>query len=259
MFFDFYNVYSIRLSNTRYDDGSAYYPPIEKKAQILQKMRRIPIEVTVCLVDWRVNIGWCGGEYTALNYMHSDIETKRTKRQPNNVQCHHASPNDTLELEILEYGSINSIRLMMNLDGGVGEASFQPIGYSRPNSDCEGTPFTPPINDQNTISYIDYRRHFQEKEQWSTDVIHRAVVTYQLSVNVMKKTAYLINDGQRIVIPDLVTINRTEKELYEDLSSRWNILNNMGIEIINKDLEGYRDAALGTIVFNKTTVPKTSC
>ena len=61
------------------------------------------------------------------------------------------------------------------------------------------------------------------------------------------------------MIPDLVTINRTEKELYEDLSSRWNILNNMGIEIINKDLEGYRDAALGTIVFNKTTVPKTSC
>ena len=56
-----------------------------------------------------------------------------------------------------------------------------------------------------------------------------------------------------------MTINRTEKELYEYSASRWNSLNNMGLEIINKDLERYRDAALGTIVFNKTTVPKTSC
>ena len=107
-------------------------------------------------------MGWCGGEYTALNYMHSDIETKRTKVQPTNVQCHHASPNDTLEIEVPEYGSINSIRLEMHLTGGVGEATFQPPGFSRPNSDCEGTPFTPPANDQSIISYIDYRRHLQK-------------------------------------------------------------------------------------------------
>ena len=73
------------------EDGSAYYPPIGKKAQILQKVCRIPVEVTICQVEWRVNIGWCGGEYTTLNYMHSDI-------LQNNVQCHHASPNNTLEL-----------------------------------------------------------------------------------------------------------------------------------------------------------------
>ena len=48
------------------EDGSAYYPPIEKKAQILQKVRRMPIEITICRVEWRVNIGWCGGEYTAI-------------------------------------------------------------------------------------------------------------------------------------------------------------------------------------------------
>ena len=42
------------------EDGSAYYPPIEKKAQIYQKIRRIPIEITMCKVEWRVNIGWCG-------------------------------------------------------------------------------------------------------------------------------------------------------------------------------------------------------
>ena len=156
------------------EDGIAYYPPVMKKAQILQKMRRIPVEVTVCQVEWRINVGWCGGEYTALNYMHSDIETKRSKIQPTNVQCHHASPNDTLEIELPEYGSINSIRLMMNLEGGVGEVSFQSAGYSRPNSDCEGVPFTPPANDQNRISYIDYRRHLQKKARWSTEVIRRA-------------------------------------------------------------------------------------
>ena len=49
-----------------------------KKAQILQKVRRIPIEITICRVEWRVNIGWCGSEYVALNYMHADVETMRT-------------------------------------------------------------------------------------------------------------------------------------------------------------------------------------
>ena len=144
------------------EDRSAYYPPVAKKSQILQRMRRIPVEVTVCQVDLRILVGWCGGEYTALNYMHSDIETKRTKVQPTNVQCNHASLNDTLEIEVPEYGSINSIRLEMHLTGGVGEATFQPPGFSRPNSDCEGTPFTPPANDQSIISYIDYRRHLQK-------------------------------------------------------------------------------------------------
>ena len=34
----------------RTEDGSAYYKPIEKKAQILQRIRRIPIEITTCVV-----------------------------------------------------------------------------------------------------------------------------------------------------------------------------------------------------------------
>ena len=172
--------------------------------------------------------------------MHSDI-------LQNNVQCHHASPNNTLELEVPEYGSINSIRLRMNLDGGVGQASFQPAGFSRPNSDCEGIPFTPPMNDQDTISYIDYRKHLETKEQWSTEVIRQAVVTYELSVKVMKKTAYIVNDGKGIVIPNVITINRTE-ETSEDSSSERNSFINLELEIISKGLEGYRDAVLGTSV-----------
>ena len=82
------------------DDGSVYYPPKAKKVQILQSLRRIPVEVTVCQVDLRILVGWCGGEYVALNYMHSNIETKRTTIQSTNVQCYHSSPNDTLEIEL---------------------------------------------------------------------------------------------------------------------------------------------------------------
>ena len=71
----------------------------------------------------------------------------------------------------------------------------------------------------------------------------------------MKKTAYIINGGQRLVIPDLLTINRTEHETSEDSSSGQKTINNMGLEIFNKHLEGYKDTALGTKVFNKTMVP----
>ena len=123
------------------------------------------MEVSICQVNLRILVGWCGGEYVAMNYMHSFVETKRTLIQMTNVQCHHSTPNDTIEIEIPEYGTINKIRLLMHLTGGVGEASFQPAGYSRPNSDCEGTKFTPPPNNQNRITYIDYSRHLREKSQ----------------------------------------------------------------------------------------------
>ena len=32
-------------------DDSAYYPPEPKKAQIMQKVQKIPVEVTICQVD----------------------------------------------------------------------------------------------------------------------------------------------------------------------------------------------------------------
>ena len=59
-------------------DGSAYYPPEPKKAQIMQKLQKIPVEVTICQVNLRILVGWCGGEYVAMNYMHAFVETKRT-------------------------------------------------------------------------------------------------------------------------------------------------------------------------------------
>ena len=78
-------------------------------------------------------------------------------------------------------------------------------------------------------------------------------------IQVMKQTAYIIDDGRKMVIPNLITVNRTEEKTSEDSSLEKNSFSDMGLEIINNDLEGYRDAALGTIVFNKTTVPKTRC
>ena len=62
-------------SERKLEDGSAYKRPIRKKAQILEKVKRIPIEITSCLIQWRVNVGWCGGEFAIESYMHQDIET----------------------------------------------------------------------------------------------------------------------------------------------------------------------------------------
>ena len=119
-----------------------------------------------------------------------------------------------------EYGSIDEINLRINLDGGVGEASFQPAGFSRPNSYCEGTPFTPPRNNQKSIDYIDNKRHYQNKEQWPTDTIRRAVVTYQFSAKVIKQTAYIVEDGQKMIIPNLLSVNRTKENTAEEFLSR---------------------------------------
>ena len=40
----------------RIEDGSAYHRPIRKKAQILERVRRVPIEITTCVIQWRINI-----------------------------------------------------------------------------------------------------------------------------------------------------------------------------------------------------------
>ena len=38
----------------RIEDGSAYQKPIKKRAQILEHVRKVPVEVTTCVVQWRV-------------------------------------------------------------------------------------------------------------------------------------------------------------------------------------------------------------
>ena len=128
----------------RRSDGSAYHLPEPKASKNTSRSDHLSGESASLswLVRWRI---CCH----AMNYMHSFIETKRSLIQTTKAQCHHAAPNDTLEIEIPEYGTINRIRLLVHLEGGVGETSFQPAGYSRPNSDCKGKKFTPPPYDPN--------------------------------------------------------------------------------------------------------------
>ena len=37
------------------EDGSAYKKPTKKRAQILEHVRRIPVEVTTCVVHWTMS------------------------------------------------------------------------------------------------------------------------------------------------------------------------------------------------------------
>ena len=69
------------------EDGSAYSRPVMKRAQVLEKVKRIPVNITTCMIHWRVNVGWCGGEYAIESYMHQDIETLRSTIIPSTVQC----------------------------------------------------------------------------------------------------------------------------------------------------------------------------
>ena len=128
----------------RIEDGSAYQRPIRKRAQILEHVRKVPVEVTTCVIQWRVNVGWCGGEFAIENYMHADFQTLRSTIFPSEVKCNEADPDGTITISTPEYGSIEALDLKLRLEGGVGEYMFQPIGFSRPDSWCKGMPFYPP-------------------------------------------------------------------------------------------------------------------
>ena len=51
------------------EDGSAYEKPARRRAQVLEHVRLVPVEITTCVVQFRVNIGWCGGEFAIESYM----------------------------------------------------------------------------------------------------------------------------------------------------------------------------------------------
>ena len=64
------------------EDGSAYSKPAMKRAQILEKVKRIPVNITTCMIHWRVNVGWYGGEYAIESYMHQDFENDSANYSP---------------------------------------------------------------------------------------------------------------------------------------------------------------------------------
>ena len=86
------------------------------------------------------------------------------------------------------------------------------------------------------------------------------MVTYQLSVKVQKKVGYIVKQGKKLVVPDMIAIERSTNENSKDVASgQRTTVSNIELDMMNKDLEGYHDAALGTIVFNKTGIPRTEC
>ena len=84
------------------------------------------------------------------------------------------------------------------------------------------------------------------------------MVTYEFSAKVMKQTAYIIDNDQKIVIPNLLSFNRKEDKTVEEFLENSSV-KDMGFNINEYELEGYKDMSVGTIVFNKTTLPQNRC
>ena len=133
------------------NDGSAYESAKRKKAQILERVDLIPINITTCVVQFYVNVGWCGGEFAFENFMHQDLQTLRSQIIVPELDCMQAELDGTIKLSTPEYGSIEGLDLKLELSGGRGVAMFQPIGFSRPDSWCRGSAFYPPRNNDQSI------------------------------------------------------------------------------------------------------------
>ena len=82
--------------------------------------------ITNCRIVWTVSVGWFGRS-GAWNFMHSLLQTYQGIIQPTEAQCHNSGPDEALELNIPAYGNIKSIKVRVDLDGGVGQMSFQPV------------------------------------------------------------------------------------------------------------------------------------
>ena len=75
-------------------------------------------------------------------------------------------------------------------------------------------------------------------------------LTYRLSAKVLKTKAYIVDDGLKMIIPNILSINRSRDQTAEK------VLENSSFEY---ELEGYHDATVGTIVFNRTILPRNRC
>ena len=135
---------------------------------------------------------------------------------------------------------------------------FQPSRFSRPDSWCRGTPFYPPRNTDDSIEYLDYKSHYERKEQWPTSKIRRAVVTYRLSAKVQKTKAYIIEEGKKLIVPNTLAITRNRNRDIEEILDNDHYRSVGGKRNIN-ELESYEDVNVGTVVFNRTNLPRHKC
>ena len=106
----------------------------------------MPVQVSVCQVKLEILVGSCGGIGSTYNFMHASFETHRAYVRTTKAACHQADPNRKLRISIPDYENIRRVELEMHLEGGLAEAAFQPVGFSRPNSYCKGEAFQPPPN-----------------------------------------------------------------------------------------------------------------
>ena len=135
---------------------------------------------------------------------------------------------------------------------------FQPSGFSRPDSWCKGTPFYPPKNTDDAIEYLDYASHYERKKLWPTSKIRRAVVTYRLDATVQRSTAYITEEGKKLVVPNALEITRKRNRVIEDVLDNEHYRSVGGRKNIN-ELESYQDNIVGTVVFNRTRLPRNKC
>ena len=109
-------------------DGSAYSQGQLTNAQVLERLKLVPVNLTLCTVHFYVSVGWCGGEYALENFMHQDIQTLRTQILVSELDCHKAQLDGLLKVSTPDCGSIQD--LMLELEGGKSQSMFQPIGVS---------------------------------------------------------------------------------------------------------------------------------
>ena len=127
----------------------------------------------------------------------------------------------------------------MELTAGVGQVSFQPVGCSRPYSDCRGAKLGPPADRDNKISYLDFSSNLKGKQIWSTDKIKRAVVTYRLQITVLEKTVFMISGLAKLLVPNQIIIQQTMKvEPTEESRNQRKSIKQKALDYLNGELEG---------------------
>ena len=83
-------------------------------------------------------------------------------------------------------------------------------------------------------------------------------MTYRMSAKVLKTKAYIIDEGKKMVIPNVLSINRSRDQTVEEILDN-SYYKNDGFNLVEHELEGYRDATKGIVVFNRTSLPRNKC
>ena len=75
----------------------------------------------------------------------------------------------------------------------------------------------------------------------------------------MQKTkAYIIEEGQKLVVPNTLAITRNRNEDIEEILDNIHYKSVGGKRNIN-ELESYEDVNVGRVVFNRTNLPRHKC